>query len=260
MQRIGGRIAKALIACVPVGVRRSLRRALTRLRGLDRRFDGLSTREVFEKIHAERLWGEGPDGRASSGSGTRDTVAVDSYVAAVARHLADLPPDLTFVDLGCGDFTVGQQLAPLCGRLIACDIVAATIEENRALFPLPGVTFRVLDLVTDPLPEGDVILVRQVLQHLRNDDVAAFVRKMEAHPTCRRLIVTEHLSARPDFRPNRDKLSGAGIRVSLGSGLDLAAPPFSLRHLGAEILNETNAPSGVEPALIRTTAYRLRDN
>jgi len=40
-----------------------------------------------------------------------------------------------------------------------------------------------LNAVADSLPPGDVVILKQVLQHLRNADIAAIVEKLAQYPT-----------------------------------------------------------------------------
>ena len=82
----------------------------------------------------------------------------------------DYKPDV--VDLDCGDFHVGSRLRCLCSGYVACDIVEPLIAFNAKTFEGLGVDFRTLDLTKDELPSGEVVFVRQVLQHLSNDDIA----------------------------------------------------------------------------------------
>jgi len=110
---------------------------------------------------------------------------------------------------------------------------------------------QVVDIASDPLPPGDVVLIRQVLQHLSNADIAAALAKISAYEYA---VITEHVPAAGPFKPNIDKPSGAEIRLSLQSGIVLTEPPFSLRPVSQDVLCEVPAFAGV----IRTVAYRLR--
>ena len=194
-------------------------------------FAGLSTRQIFSEIYRQRYWGkEGPDG-FSSGDGSHAAPIVVPYVEAVAAFLASLGKP-SVVDLGCGDFNVGRQLRPNAGTYIACDIVPDLIERNKARFADLDVDFRCIDIVTEPLPSGRVMMVRQVLQHLGNAEVAAVVAKLQAFDYA---IVTEHVPS-VGFVPNVDKPTGPGTRTALGSGLDLTMPPFSLRPAEVRVL------------------------
>jgi SAM-dependent methyltransferase len=216
----------------------------------NRRFSAMSTPEIFESIYRDAEWGaDGVDG-FSSGLGSHDPVVVEPYVTAVRSFLSGLgdPPDV--VDLGCGDFNVGSQLRDACARYVAGDVASNVIERNRERFAELAVDFRVVNIADDPLPEGDVVFVRQVLQHLDNAQIARVVPKLTAY---RWAVVTEHLPCEDEFVPNRDKPTGPGIRTDLASGVVLDAPPFDLRAAETQELCVVRHESGT----FTTTAYRF---
>lgn len=217
------------------------------------RFRQLSAEETFSTIYADRLWGSASDPSQPfcSGAGSHDKGVVSLYVESVSAFLRQFPQKPDVLDLGCGDFGVGGRLRHLCGAYIAGDIVPELIEFNRKKFASTDVDFRVLNLAVDPLPPADVIFVRQVLQHLSNREIAAFVAQLRG--PFRFLVLTEHLPASPDFVPNRDKPTGPDIRLGLGSGVVLTAPPFHLQSRREEILCEAEAFGG----RIRTIVYEL---
>ncbi|MEN9266126.1 MAG: hypothetical protein Q6K99_07810 [Thermostichales cyanobacterium BF4_bins_65] len=69
-----------------------------------------STEQVFTEIYEKNKWG-GNKGEFCSGSGSVDEQLVSSYVSVIReKGLAEGFLGLTFVDLGCGDFRVGQLL------------------------------------------------------------------------------------------------------------------------------------------------------
>jgi hypothetical protein len=72
---------------------------------------------------------------------------------------------------------VGSQIRKFCGRYIACDVVPGLIDFIKRQFEDLDVEFKLLDLVKDEFPAGDVALIRQVLQHLSNDQIARFVAR-----------------------------------------------------------------------------------
>ncbi len=75
-------------------------------------------------------------------------------------------------------FEVRCVLRGLCNRYVACDVVPSLIDFNRARFKHLEVEFKVLDLTEDELPPGDKVFVRQVLQHLSNDQVCRFIARV----------------------------------------------------------------------------------
>jgi hypothetical protein len=88
------------------------------------------------------------------------------------------------------------------------------------------VEFLVVDLVKDEIPTGDVLILRQVLQHLSNDDISKFTQSIPRGFSY--LLLTEHLPSENDFLANRDKVSGTDIRLGSGSGVVLTEPPFNM--------------------------------
>lgn len=212
-------------------------------------------REVFSEVYEKGLWGKSSDPNRPyfSGSGSHDAAIVAVYVESVCDFLRTLPVKPNVVDLGCGDFAVGSQIRPFCHGYIACDVVPSLIEHNRSEYRTLDVDFRLIDISSDELPYGDIVFIRQVLQHLPNSRIAKLVPKLEKNFT--HLIVTEHLPSAATFVPNLDLGSAsAEIRLGKGSGVVLTKPPFNLRTLNERVLCEVGEFGGV----IRTTMYRLK--
>ncbi|MGJ4892986.1 class I SAM-dependent methyltransferase [Bradyrhizobium sp. HKCCYLS3077] len=170
---------------------------------------------------------------------------VDPYTQAVSAFLCELGSP-SVVDVGCGDFHVGSQLVDCAGRYIGCDVVDFVIAQNRRKHP--NVEFLVRDAVTDELPPGDVVLIRQVLQHLSNRQVSQILPKLCNY---RFAVVTEHIPGFRDFVPNLDKAAGPDHRVNFGSGLVLTEPPFNLKADNIRVLCDVEEFGG----RIRTTLY-----
>ena len=160
--------------------------APTRMRAaLDERY---RRRQVFRDIYKRHLWGNDGQSPFFSGVGSRGEYAavyVNGMAELLQRHIQELGRPLTVVDLGCGDFEVGRELVARIPDLayIGCDIVPELIEHNTRNYATDRISFRRLDIVTDPLPIADVCLVRQVLQHLSNAEIIEFVRRAN-YNTC----------------------------------------------------------------------------
>ncbi len=210
-----------------------------------KRFDGKSAAEIFETIYRKKLWGGRLAAGFHSGSGSRNDAVVAPYVKAVRQFLSNFDR-LTVVDVGCGDFHVGSQLLDVAGHFTGCDIVHGVIEQNRRKYP--SVDFRVLDAIEEPLPGGDVVLIRQVLQHLSNAQVGAILPKVCNY---RYAIITEHIPGHQGFVANLDKPTGADHRARFGSGLVLTEPPFNLKAAASSVICEVEGYGGV----IRTTMF-----
>jgi SAM-dependent methyltransferase len=213
----------------------------------------LTVQQIFSKIYDEGAWGRSGDPSQPffSGSGSHDDKIIATYVDAVRGFLSTFPDRPDVVDLGCGDFFVGSKIRDLCGAYVACDIVPKLIEFNKKKFAGLDVDFRVVDMTSDELPGGDVVFIRQVLQHLSNEQIARAVPKVAA--TYKSLVLTEHLPDAPDFEPNRDKRAGPEVRTGAGSGVVLTSPPFNLEVTGERTLCQIDEFGSV----IKTTLYTL---
>ncbi|MFO8001069.1 MAG: class I SAM-dependent methyltransferase [Marinilabilia sp.] len=182
------------------------------------------TRDAMAQIYEMNLWGEGQSG-FYSGIGSHHPELVQPYVDVVSSFLSSFDPPLVVCELGCGDFNIGKELVKHTEKYIAFDIVEELIEHNRKAFKEENVEFRCLNIAEDDLPKEDCVLLRQVLQHLSNREIEQIVRKLADYQY---VILTEHVPE-GNFEPNKDIISGQGIRLKKNSGVDLLAPPFDLK-------------------------------
>jgi hypothetical protein len=221
----------------------------------DQQFANKSPKEVFTTIYKEKLWGVYGSDEFYSGSGSHDEERVNTYVGAVRTFLERLPSKPNVVDLGCGDFNVGKRIRGACHQYVACDVVDALIERNKVAYKELDVDFRCIDICADDLPCGDLAFIRQVLQHLSNQQILDVVSKLSIY---KYLIVSEGVPVQKDFIANQDKPIGDGIRFKrsrkVNSGVVLTLPPFNLVHRTEFVLCE--ALEG--EAVIRTTVYELQ--
>mgnify|MGYP001328923580 FL=1 len=208
------------------------------------------TKDAMQQVYAKKLWGSG-NTDFYSGAGSHDAATVKAYLKAVIGFFKSLETPPVVCDLGCGDFNVGKELVPYTQAYKAVDIVPELIAHNKELFKSKKLSFDTIDLAKDPLPEGDCALLRQVLQHLSNAEIASIINKLYAY---RYVILTEHLPDQ-EFTPNIDIISGQGIRLKKHSGVDLLAPPFNFKVKAAKELLSLPAP-GVKGRLV-TTLYTV---
>jgi SAM-dependent methyltransferase len=203
---------------------------------------GKSAAEIFSTVYRDNLWGRRRGQKFCSGPGSYDEAVVGPYVKSVREFLAGLPRPPRVVDLGCGDFQVGRQLRDACSDYIACDVVPDLIQHNRKSFARLQVDFRCLNIIDDELPEGEVVFLRQVLQHLSNEQIARVLPKLRRY---RFAVITEHLPGDAAFAPNLDHQFGSGIRVTRNSGVVLTAPPFNFKVASETHLLSVGSGAGV---------------
>lgn len=181
------------------------------------------TKAVMEQIYEKNLWGGNSD-EFYSGFGSHQSELVEPYLEVVSLFLTSFKEPLIVCDLGCGDFNIGKELVQYSKKYIAIDIAENLIRRNKEKFKSDKIEFQCLDIAKDELPKADCTILRNVLQHLSNKEVESIVEKLAGY---KYVILTEHLPE-GDFTPNKDIISGQGIRLKKQSGLDLLAPPFDL--------------------------------
>jgi SAM-dependent methyltransferase len=208
------------------------------------------TKEAMEQVYKMNLWGANKS-NFYSGAGSHQHDIVNPYIEVLTGFLTSFKTPLVLCDLGCGDFNVGKKLVKLTKKYIAIDIVSDLIIHNKENFKEDNLVFHCLDIAKDNLPYGDCALIRQVLQHLSNAEVQHIVRKLTDF---KYVILTEHIPIGA-FIPNKDIISGQGIRFKKQSGLNLLVAPFNFKvkeekELLSFVLNDSKG-------VIVTTLYSV---
>lgn len=250
------KVLGAIKTILPRPVHFWISRQKAKMLGVERQYVNLSTAEVFDKIYRDGDWGKDYQGNPTSGSGSHTNSIVTPYVSKVTELLQQMG-NPSVVDLGCGDFNVGHQILPHAKHYTACDISQTILNRNKLKFLYDNLEFRHVNLASDELPSGDVAFVRQVLQHLSNDEISKFVAKINSGNLYRYLVITEHLPVAAGFVPNIDKPDGAGIRLPWGSGIDLAEAPFSFKFKDKEVILKVPDDPAKPLGMIVTTVYTL---
>jgi len=200
------------------------RREIEALRDRNR---GRSVAEIFSEIYRGNRWG-GERGSFHSGSGSTSGHA-EEYARVLSAFIRERRVQ-HIVDLGCGDFRVGARLIDDRCTYTGIDVVEALVDSNRRLYANERVRFECLNIIDDELPAGDLCLIRQVLQHLSNDQILSVLERTRKYPC---VVVTEHYPAPGALRrKNMDKPCGEDVRIYDGSAVFLDAPPFDRRLAG----------------------------
>lgn len=192
------------------------------LPALHDRYADLDASEVFSDIYAKKAWGSEKGEHFTSGTGSgglytsRYCDVVNSFI--VERGVRAV------VDIGCGDFRVGSRIARPEISYTGVDVVQDLIAHNEKAFGAHHIRFRCGDLTRGVLPDAELCLIRQVLQHLSNQEILLALDRCKKY---RYVIITEHLPNGRRIKSNVDKPHGPDIRLYSNSGVFLDQPPFS---------------------------------
>jgi SAM-dependent methyltransferase len=203
---------------------------------------------VFTDVYLRKAWIHPTTDRdLYSGPGSNPEFAAP-YAEAVRRFAEDKGVK-TIVDLGCGDFRVGRRIARPPFRYVGVDVVDVVVDYNTKHYAAENIEFLRRDICLDPLPGGDLCLVREVFQHLCNDQILAALKQMRAYRWC--LVTDRHSGLEDPSNPNVDHPQGAEGRTSLASALRFDRAPFN--RPSVELLFDVPAPTRALPgSTIRT--------
>jgi SAM-dependent methyltransferase len=196
---------------------------LWKLPSIHRTYRTMSVADTFRRIYQTKSWGDNGNpffsGVGSCGQASEKYCAL--AIEFIQTHRVE-----SVVDLGCGDFAVGRQIAQATGaRYTGIDVVPELIEHLQHTASGPRVSFQCANIISDRLPSADLYLVRQVLQHLSNEEIAQVLGNL-SH--CSRVLISEDLPVRPTSY-NRDKPHGPDTRPFYGSGVYIEKAPFSIQ-------------------------------
>jgi hypothetical protein len=176
-----------------------------------RKLKNKSTEEIFTSIYDNNNWlsDESRSGLGSTMEATRHLrERLPKVMAALgARSLLDAP---------CGDFNWMRHCELNIDRYVGGDIVAKLVADLNARYASPTRSFIQLDIISQPLPECDVLFCRDLFLHLSFDHIHAALENFR-RSQCKWLITSTYA----DVRVNLDTFTG-GVRI-----LNLCLPPFN---------------------------------
>ena len=170
-----------------------------------------------------------------SGSGSHDEKIIVPYINLLLQIISNNNIRL-ITDLGCGDFWIMRHVLGTLDKnnynyfYNGVDVVDKLIEHNNKTFGRANVKFHFMDAAQDDteLPFGELLIIRQVLQHLNNADIKNILDKTK---NFKFLLITEHIYEGADSIFNVDKISNNSIRLSLKSGVYLEHAPFNYKNI-----------------------------
>lgn len=134
------------------------------------------TAQVFEGIYREHAWGTNGQGAGTSGYGST-LYATRLYRAFLQQFLAEHHIH-SVVDAGCGDWEFAHAIDWTGIDYKGYDIVESVIAADNATYAAPNVHFFTANVATTDLPAADLLIVKHVLQHLSNAEVAQVLAQL----------------------------------------------------------------------------------
>jgi len=178
--------------------------------------------ESFDQYYREGGW---PGGGSGIGSAPEHN---GPYLELLRSFLQYSPDTQSILDIGCGDWRLMQTLDLGDRDYLGID-VSPTVLATTARFTTPRIRFQRCNPVTQQIPRVDLIIVKDVLQHIPTRDIQAILAKV--YKSCRWALITN------DYAPYN---SGDTV-VNGYRPLNIQASPFNApgievaRYGGSEI-------------------------
>jgi hypothetical protein len=140
------------------------------------KFRNMSTNEVFTGIYKSNHW-KSSESISGTGSEIKQT---ESLINDLDKLLTDMNI-VSVLDLPCGDFKWMQKVDLSKIDYVGADIVEELIKNNIKQYKeRENLKFIVLNLITDPLPKSDMIIVRDCLVHLSYEDINSAIKNIKS--------------------------------------------------------------------------------
>lgn len=159
----------------------------------------LKVDKVFTEIYQSNRW-KSEESISGTGSEIKQTEVLIKELGPLLKKL-----HITSVlDIPCGDFNWMQKVDLSDIDYTGADIVEALIQTNTEKYKeRKNVKFRNLNLITDPLPRCDMVIVRDCLVHLSYEDINRAIKNLKSSGS-KYLLTTTF----PEHHQNIDIVTG----------------------------------------------------
>ena len=136
-----------------------------------------SLQEVFTQIYNTSFWGS-KESLSGGGSSLQETKNIRKRIPELLKELNVK----VFLDAPCGDFNWMQHVdLNFLDQYIGIDIVEPLIKKNKQKYENENRHFICANIVTDPLPQADIILCRDCLAHLKFADIIRALQNIKSN-------------------------------------------------------------------------------
>ena len=172
---------------------------------------------AFNGVYASGKWAKDSSGRGTSGPGS--TLEITREYRAYLQAFIKSHHVTSVVDAGCGDWSFSHAIDWNYAHYLGVDISTEVIDIVKKRYESAATEFK-LGNVSDSLPSADLLLCKDVLQHLPNEQVLKFIRNNLKKGKYKWAIITNDKGRdNHDIRPGEHRL------------IDLSAPPFGVKGL-----------------------------
>jgi hypothetical protein len=173
--------------------------------------------QVFSQIYRNGVWGKDHLGQGTSGPGSNPKENMP-FIEFLRDFLMDREIH-SVVDIGCGDWALAREIHWADREYLGVDVVPELIAKNQTLYASDKIHFQHLDAGKEELPGADLLICKDVLQHLPLLKIFHILSQVKKFKYA---LFVNGFSA-------DDPLANSDIQTGSYRPLDLAKAPFHLR-------------------------------
>lgn len=137
------------------------------------KFQGMKEEQIFNSIYEENFWNN-----KESISGTGSTLEQTQVLIRELQEIINSLSISTILDIPCGDFNWMKTLDLTNLSYSGADIVEKIVKENNKKYSSGNIKFLKINLISDPLPQSDLIFIRDCLVHFSYNDIYSSLKNI----------------------------------------------------------------------------------
>lgn len=186
------------------------------------------SKDIFTQYYNDNSW-NGKESLSGPGSDYEQTKYLIPELQALLKELEIK----TMLDVPCGDFNWMKRVDLNGITYTGGDIVNKMIATNKRKYSSKNVSFEIIDVVRDPLPKVDLVMVRDCFVHLPNKDILNAINNI-IDSKSKYLLTTNFMW--------KTQKANTDIKVGDWRRLNLELEPFNLPY-PRQIIIEGNIQS-----------------
>lgn len=163
-------------------------------------FGQITSEEVFSSIYSDNIW--------IKGSGPGSTIEQGRPFITFVQQILDEFDIQSIVDLGCGDWVLAHEINWKNRNYLGLDVVSKVIDRNKLLYSSCNIQFSKLDGITQELPQSDLLICKNVLQHLPNADILKILAQIKKY---KYVVIVNDFNANNSFTNYDTSLGGTAL-------------------------------------------------
>ena len=184
-------------------------------------FSTNSIEDRFTKIFKLNYWGNN-----ESVSGGGSSLASTKNITHKLPQLINQFKVTSILDAPCGDFYwMAHVMKNLKIKYLGGDIVTKIINENNNKYRSDIINFRKINIISDKLPDSDLMICRDCLFHFSYEDIFKFFENF-INSNIRILLTTSHSN---DYSNDKFLFKNKNILTGDYRKIDLFSEPFNFK-------------------------------